>query len=609
MAAPVELNLETMCQILVDAGLLTEPQRRDAMIRESLERTRLLKARALSPEELRQKAGEEDALHPSELLVAMNLGINGDLTKPLTEELMMRSVAAVAGLPFRTIDPLKIDAKMCTETLSRPFARRHSALPLALEDGAVTLAVANPFNAEMLDSLQRFVRHKVRVVVATKSSIQHIITEVYGFRSSISAAEREVKVGVDFGNLEQLVRLSRVEEIEANDSHVVNAVEYLLHYALDQRASDLHIEPKRDHSVVRLRIDGVLHSVNTLPKAVHPAVVSRIKMLARMDIAEKRRPQDGRIKTGRADSEVEMRVSSLPVAFGEKIVIRIFDPESIVRDLAEIGFFPPQLEQYKRFVERPNGLILVTGPTGSGKTTTLYSSLRALSAPDINITTIEDPIEIVVEEFNQVAIQPKIGIDFAAALRHILRQDPDVIMVGEIRDKETATHAVQAALTGHLVFSTLHTNDTASSITRLIELGVDPFLVSSTLVGVAAERLCRLVCSSCRAEVGLTSDQLSLLGIDLDELSAEGELPRLVVARGEGCVKCRSTGLRGRTGVFEVLEVDDKIRKLIRAGADAKEILKQARQDGMMTLREAAIRKLAKGLTSFEEVARVTVEG
>jgi general secretion pathway protein E len=611
MEAPVELNLDTLCQLLVQAGLLTDAQRRDALVREGRERSRLLRQRGVATGGARRQAAatqDDETVHPAELLAALGLGAGGDPNRPLTEEAIMRAVAARAGLPYRTIDPLTIDAKLCADTLSRPFARRHSVLPLGLEDGALTIAVANPFDAETLDNLQRFVRHPVRPVVATKSDIQRIITEVYGFRSSIKAAEREFTVGVDLGNLEQYVRLKRIEEIEANDSHVVNAVEYLLHYALDERASDIHLEPKREHSVVRLRIDGVLHTINTLPKVVHPAVVSRLKMLARMDIAEKRRPQDGRIKTGRADAEVELRVSTLPVAFGEKVVIRIFDPEVIVRDLSEIGLFDAQLRQYESFIARPNGLILVTGPTGSGKTTTLYSSLRALASPEINITTIEDPIEIVVEEFNQLAIQPKIGVDFATALRHILRQDPDVIMVGEIRDAETATHAVQAALTGHLVLSTLHTNDTASSITRLCELGVDPFLVSSTLVGVVAQRLARLVCPHCRTEVTLTPDQLSLLGVDLIELSAQGEAPQLVVARGEGCVKCRSTGLLGRTGIFEVLAVDDKIRKLIRGGADAKEIMKQARQDGMMTLREAAIRKLAKGLTSFEEVTRVTVE-
>jgi general secretion pathway protein E len=342
---------------------------------------------------------------------------------------------------------------------------------------------------------------------------------------------------------------------------------------------------------------------------VHAAVVSRIKTLARLDIAEKRRPQDGRIKTARGDREVEMRVSTIAVAFGEKLVIRIFDPGTLLRDLSDVGFFEQQLQVAERFLARPHGLILVTGPTGSGKTTTLYGALRAVSTPEVNVVTIEDPIEIMVEAFNQVSVQPKIGFNFAEALRHVLRQDPDVIMVGEVRDGETAEIALQAALTGHLVLATLHTNDSASAVTRLLELGVDPFVLASTLVGVVAQRLVRTVCPHCRVETFLTPDQMTLLGLDVHELRAQGQNPELMVAFGEGCVQCRSTGLLGRTGVFEVLEMDDKIRKLVIAKASSKDVLKQARHDGLMTLREAAIKKLAKGITSFEEVLRVTTEG
>jgi general secretion pathway protein E len=328
-----------------------------------------------------------------------------------------------------------------------------------------------------------------------------------------------------------------------------------------------------------------------------------------MDIAEKRRPQDGRIKTAQGDREVEMRVSTMPVAFGEKLVIRIFDPGALVQDLADLGMFENQLAQAEKFLARPHGMILVTGPTGSGKTTTLYAALRTVATPDVNVVTIEDPIENIVETFNQVAVQTKIGVGFAEALRHVLRQDPDVIMVGEVRDGETAEIALQAALTGHMVLATLHTNDSASAVTRLLELGVDPFVLSSTLVGVLAQRLVRTVCPTCRVETFLTSDQLTLLGLDVHEMRSQGHEPELMVAFGEGCVKCRSTGLLGRTGVFEVLEIDEKIRKLIVGKSTSKDILKQARHDGLLTLREAAIKKLAKGLTSFEEVLRVTAEG
>jgi general secretion pathway protein E len=328
-----------------------------------------------------------------------------------------------------------------------------------------------------------------------------------------------------------------------------------------------------------------------------------------LDIAEKRRPQDGRIKTARGDREVEIRVSTMAVAFGEKVVLRIFDPEIVLRDLSDIGLFEKQLALFDQFIRRPHGLVLVTGPTGSGKTTTLYSALRAVSSPQINVNTIEDPIEIVVDQFNQVEVQNRIGVTFAESLRHVLRQDPDVIMVGEVRDAETAGIAIQASLTGHLVLATLHTNDTATAITRLVELGVDPFLLSSTLVGVIAQRLVRLICPECRVETFLTPDQMSLLGLDVEQLASQGQSPQLMVAAGDGCVKCRNTGLYGRAGVFEVLQVDDKTRRLILSGSSSKEIMKQARQDGMLTLREAAIRKMAKGTTSFEEVLRVTVDG
>jgi general secretion pathway protein E len=352
----------------------------------------------------------------------------------------------------------------------------------------------------------------------------------------------------------------------------------------------------------------VLHNVNQLPKVVHPAIVSRIKTLARLDIAEKRRPQDGRIKTSRGDREVEMRVSTVAVAFGEKLVIRVFDPSALLHDLPQIGLFEDQLAIAEKFLARPHGMILVTGPTGSGKTTSLYAALRTIATPDVNVVTIEDPIELVVESFNQMAVQPKIGVGFAESLRHVLRQDPDIIMVGEVRDGETAEIALQAALTGHLVLATLHTNDSATAITRLLELGVDPFVLSSTLVGVIAQRLVRTVCASCRVETFLTADQMTLLGLDVHEMRSQGQEPNLMVAFGEGCVKCRSTGLLGRTGIFEVLEIDDKIRKLIVGKTSAKDILKQARHDGLLTLRESAIKKLARGTTSFEEVLRVTTE-
>ncbi len=588
--------------------MLDAEQRRDATVREDRERARILRQRGEAAQRGSAQLSPEEVVHPAQVLAAMGYLIGGDNRYPLTEDLIMQALAKALGMPYVHLNPLDIDAKLATQTLSRPFARRHNALVIGQDDAGVDVAVANPMDVRLVENLQQFVRRPVRLKVAPPSHIQQIITDIYGFRTSVKAAEREFKQGVDIGNLERYVRLKRVEEIEATDSHIVNAVEYLFHYAFDQRASDIHIEPHRDQSVVRMRIDGVLHTINVLPKIVHPAVCSRIKTLARMDIAEKRRPQDGRIKTALGDREVEIRVSTMATAFGEKVVMRIFDPEVILRDLPELGLSSRQQPAMERFIGRPNGLVLVTGPTGSGKTTTLYSALRAIANPQINVTSIEDPIEIVVNVFNQVEVQTKVGVGFPEALRHLLRQDPDVIMIGEVRDTETASIAVQASLTGHLVLATLHTNDAASAITRLLELGVDPFLLSSTLVGVVAQRLVRLVCPSCRVETFLTQDQMSLIGLDLQELEQQGESPNLMVAVGEGCVKCRSTGLFGRSGVFEVLEVNDKIRKLIHTRASSKEIAKQARQDGMLTLREAAIRKMAKGITTFDEVLRMTVE-
>jgi general secretion pathway protein E len=507
-------------------------------------------------------------------------------------------------MPFHKIDPLKLDASLITRTLSLPFARRTSALPLRQTDTGLVIAVADPHDEELFDELRRLVKVEVELVLSSRTDIQRVITEVYGFKRSVTSAAREIRPTVDLGNLEQLVRLGTVNEIEANDQHVVNAVEYILHYAFDQRASDIHIEPKRDHSQVRMRIDGILHDIYRIPGQVHPAIVTRVKMLSRLDLAERRRPQDGRFKTDKDGSEVEMRVSTLPVAFGEKLVIRIFDPGILIQEIADLGFEEDGYRQFLEFVERPNGLVLVTGPTGSGKTTTLYSTLRHLSSPDVNVTSIEDPIEMVVEEFNQIAVHPRIGLDFAHALRHILRQDPDIIMVGEIRDPETAEQSIQAALTGHLVLSTLHTNDSAASISRLLELGLNPFLISSTLVGVVAQRLVRKVCDKCKVETALTQDQQALLGIE----PAPDGARALRVWRGEGCVKCRGTGLYGRIAIFEFLAVNDTIRALINSRADSAEIMRAARADGTVTLREAAVRKLANGITSFDEVLRVTVE-
>lgn len=598
MKPPVQYDVEYLVRLLVKADKLSPAQAKQAVADGPTVRARILKDHAEA--EVRRRAHYE--VSPIEIVTDFEfVQPNG---KPLDEDAVMEVVAADAGLAFEKPDPLKLNAELITDTMTRPFARRHTCVPLRKEDGKVVVAIDNPYDVQLARDLHDLIPAELMLVVSGKGDIQRIITEIYGFRSSITAAEANASRSVDLGNLEQLVQLKRVGEIEATDQPVINAVEYLLHYAFEQRASDIHIEPKRNASVVRLRIDGVLHNIYNFPKVVHPAFSSRIKMLARMDISEKRRPQDGRIKTQRDHREVELRVSTLPVAFGEKVVIRIFDPQTLIQDLDGIGFYKDALSQWRKFINRPTGLVVVTGPTGSGKTTTLYSTLKELAGPDVNITTVEDPIEMVYEEFNQVLVQRRVDVTFATALRTILRQDPDIVMVGEIRDGETARMAVQAALTGHLVFSTLHTNDTATTVTRLLDLDVEPFLLSSTLVGVMAQRLVRRICVSCKTEATLTADEVSILNIKLPP-KANKSLP---VHYGAGCIRCRNTGYYGRDGVFELLEVDDTVRRLISERAGSPDIRKAARANGMMSLRECAIKKLAQGITTFEEVLSVSAD-
>ncbi|MDD5309027.1 MAG: ATPase, T2SS/T4P/T4SS family [Deltaproteobacteria bacterium] len=595
------VSVDELADILVKAGLLSEAQREEVKVKADAQRARLRRSlQKIGP-------GVRDAsdVTAAEVIASFELPEGGRADSPMVDEdHIVRALAAHAGVPFEKIDSLKLDAQLITSTVSFPFARRTSVLPLRREGDALVLAVSDPYDEQVFHEMRGICGTNLKLVLSPRTDIQRVITEVYGFKRSVARAAREMAPTVDLGNLEQLVRLGAVEEIEANDRHVVGAVEYLLHYAFEQRASDIHIEPKREHSLIRMRIDGVLHDIYRVPKPVHPAIVSRLKTVSRLDLAERRRPQDGRFKTDKDGAEVEMRVSTLPVAFGEKVVIRIFDPVTLIQDVADLGFDEEGYGRYLGFVSRPNGLILVTGPTGSGKTTTLYSTLRVLSTPDVNVTTIEDPIEMVVEAFNQTAVQPKIGLDFARSLRHILRQDPDIVMVGEIRDPETANQALQAALTGHLVLSTLHTNDTATSVTRLLELGMNPYLVSSTLVGVVAQRLVRRVCDWCKVETVLTNDQLAALDISLPP----GGERTLKVWRGEGCVKCRGTGLYGRSAIFELLEVTEAVRRLINDKADSVEIMRAARADGTVTLREAAVRKLAEGVTCYDEVVRVTAD-
>ncbi len=588
---------KSILKILSSSGLLSEKQTDNILSKEKLFYSKLIKSKDKSAERSRLIQTGTSII---DVIVSMKLKSPGSKEDLLTEEAIMMEIAKHFKMPYVKIDPLKLDSDIVTRIVSRPYAVKHQIVPIELSDNTLTVATSNPFEHEGIDGIKQSKGYGIDIVVSTKTEIMKIITEFYGFKSSVAAAHNSISSEIDLGNFEQYVKLKSVSELVSTDQHIVNAVEYLLRYAYSQRASDIHIEPKRDHSLVRLRIDGILHNIHKMPKAVHPAFISRIKTLARMDIAEKRRPQDGRIKTDQDSKEIELRVSTLPVSFGEKVVLRIFDPSVLMQNLNELGFLEREMDLFKSFVSAPNGMILVTGPTGSGKTTTLYSALKTLSTSEINLTTIEDPIEMVYEHFNQTSIQPQIGITFASSLRTILRQDPDIIMVGEIRDFDTADNSIQASLTGHLVLSTLHTNDAPSSVARLIDLGVEPFLINATLLGVVAQRLVRKVCVNCAESYYLSEEECRILGLNYDKTRNSS------VAIGAGCSQCRGTGYFGRTSVFEVMEITEKLKTAIENKETPVKIKQLACTEGFTTLRENAIKILLKGITSFDEIVRVT---
>lgn len=586
------LEREQVCDVLYKKGLLSLEQVHNLTSQDAKHRLRLRTQRQHKPHPLPREPTIVD------LLVALRLQLPDGSGEVLSEEIIMRALAEHWRLPFYKIDPLKLNIDIVTSVLPQAFAGRYLVMPIAVEHTTLTVATADPWDLETLDHICKLTGMQVKTVVSAKSDILKAITEFYGFKLSVTAAERrQLDAQADLRNLEQYTKVRAVQDIQPTDRHIVNAVDFLFNHAFDQRASDIHIEPKRHHSLIRLRIDGVLYDMHRMPRIVHPAFVSRIKTLARLDIAEKRRPQDGRIKAEYKGKQIELRISTMPVAFDEKVVIRIFDPDLLVQDLPYLGFSAEEYQQYLSFITRTHGIILITGPTGSGKTTTLYSTLERLATPDINVVTIEDPIEMVHEQFNQVAVQPGVGVTFATALRTILRQDPDVIMVGEIRDYETAEHAIHAALTGHLVLSTLHTNDAPSAIARLTDIGVQPYLIESTLIGVVAQRLVRKICQRCQESYTPTSPEWTAL-----------ELPAASVQfkRGLGCVHCRNTGHFGRTGVYEIMPVDETVRTLIRQQAGASDMQRAAQRAGMRTLRESALQKLFAGETTVAEVLRVT---
>ncbi len=542
----------------------------------------------------------ESAQHPLVRLasVAMERASDG---KPLDIEMLTQYLAGRAGLDYLRIDPLKVDVGKVADTMSAAYAERHRVLPVQVTAREVVVATAEPFLTDWIDEVERQSRRSVRRVLANPLDIHRYTAEFFALAKSVRAA---VKAGGNTGaSFEQLVELGKSnKQLDANDQGVVQVVDWLWQYAFDQRASDIHLEPRREQGVIRFRIDGLLHPVYQMPMSVLNAMTARIKLLGRMDVVERRRPQDGRIKTRnpRGD-EVEMRLSTLPTAFGEKMVMRIFDPDTAVKDLDALGFSQHDSQRWEALVKRPYGIILVTGPTGSGKTTTLYSTLKRVATEEVNVSTVEDPIEMIEPSFNQTQVQPQLDLNFAEGLRALMRQDPDIIMVGEIRDLQTAEMAVQAALTGHLVFSTLHTNDAPSAITRLMELGVPSYLINATMLGVLAQRLVRTLCRQCREK----DDSSSRAAIDevIKPWKISGSYKPL---KPVGCVDCRMTGFMGRTGLYELLTVTEAFKELVTQGAAGTALRKQAVADGMRPLRLAGALRVAEGVTTLDEVLTTT---
>ncbi len=602
------LNSEALLDLLCAEGLLTTEQRQFVLLQKGKQRQKLLRQYAgrRQTDQRRGMRPEPDLL---DIIVSLRLEVKGKKSVPLTEEMIMQAVSLKFKIPFKKLDPLDLDIDTVTQTIPKSFAVSHLIVPVDMRNGILEVVTCNPDNQVALEDIERANQLKVRPFLSTRSDIRKILAEFFGFQRSISAAEVQFGASgdgssVDIGNLEQYVRLSPAMELSSSDQHIKSAVNHLFSYALDQRASDIHIEPKRDFCLIRFRIDGVLHAIYKLPKAVHSAIVSRIKFLGRLDISEKRRPQDGRIKIGQGQGgrEVEVRVSTVPVAFGEKVVLRLLDPDVIFQDLNQLGFSRRDAVVYNSFTSSPNGIVLVTGPTGSGKSTTLYSTLKKMATPEKNVVTVEDPVEMVYEEFNQIAVQPLIDVNFSTILRNILRQDPDIIMIGEIRDLETARYAAQAALTGHLVFSTLHTNDAVSSIIRLEDLGLEPFLIASTLLGAVAQRLVRRICPHCVETYTMDAADLRKMGFPVNKDGA------VKLKRGKGCIQCRNTGYSGRCAVFEVFPMSEQLKKLVSDKAADAELRQVAIREGMTTLREDAWLKVRKGVTTLEETLRVAGE-
>lgn len=577
----ISLNLRTLLNDLVADGRL------------SVEDADLLSLKTRTKDQLNW--------HPLELIGEDAVADQKNSGSSLDLEALTLWLCEKSGQPYKRIDPLKIDSQIVTKVMSAEFARRHQILAIDVLDDEVIIVSAQPYISAWEATISQSQQGKVITrMVANPADIRRFTTEFYSMARSVNKATAAGINASSLTNLEQLLELGHQDSMEANDSHIVNIVDWLLGYAFTQRASDIHLEPRRNKGKVRFRIDGVLHTVYELPAPVMTAVTSRLKTLGRMDVAEKRRPQDGRLKTKTVDAhEIELRLSTLPTAHGEKMVMRIFDPDILMKSFSQLGLANEDYARWENMVKNPNGIVLVTGPTGSGKTTTLYTSLKQLATDEVNVCTIEDPIEMVEPSFNQMQVQPNIGLNFADGVRALLRQDPDIIMVGEIRDLETAEMAIQAALTGHLVISTLHTNDAPSAITRLLELGVAPYLIKATVLGIMAQRLVRTLCPHCRAPGELDPDGWKVL-----TRPWKMKLPK-VMYQPVGCIECRETGYMGREGIYELLPMSDPIKRLIKADTDISDLKLEAMKEGMKTLRLSGARKVGNGETTVAEVLRV----
>jgi general secretion pathway protein E len=540
-------------------------------------------------------------MHPLEVIAEQELDDRVNQGAKLDLEALTQWLCDKADQAYVRIDPLKVNVNKATEVMSYAFAQRHNILALEVLEDQVVIASAQPFMYQWEGMLTQTLRgRRIERVIANPADLTRYTLEFYTTARSVAKATAEGLELSHVTNFEQMLELGQLKSPEANDSHIVNIVDWLLQYAFDQRASDIHIEPRRDKGYIRFRIDGVMHPVYELPMAVNAAVVSRLKILGRMDVAEKRKPQDGRVKTKSPEgNEIELRLSTLPTAFGEKLVMRIFDPDVLLRSFKELGLIGEDFDRWQGMIREPNGIVLVTGPTGSGKTTTLYSTLKQLATPQVNVCTIEDPIEMVEPAFNQMQVQSNIDVTFASGVRALLRQDPDIIMIGEIRDLETADIAIQAALTGHLVLSTLHTNDAPSAVTRMLDLGVPPYLIKETVLGLMAQRLVRTLCPSCKQQEDVDLEAWNLL------MKPYKAKPPSHLYSPAGCLECRDTGYLGRIGLYEILPMSESVKELTTGDVNIGNLRRQGLKEGMRTLRLAGAQKVGAGVTTIAEVLRV----